>query len=182
MEPALEPKSLNLNVGQIDIRQGHELALLSAAVHAKTQELAEDGTARTKLTSRLVDECVEGTEVVVNEVAPPLSKVVLKPDLLTRVEILKHFTYELVTQSSNLKTVEYRGSEIVCEIFEALSSKDGDKLLPDDYRRRVVEAVNDEPSRCRAICDFIAGMTDRYAIEFYGRLRSESAQTIFKPL
>ena len=181
LEPALEPKSLNLNAGQIDIQQGRELALLSAAVHAKTQELAEDGTARTKLTSRLVDECVEGTEVVVNDVVPPLSKVVLKPDLLRRVEILKHFVYELVTQSSNLKTVEYRGSEIVCEIFEALSSKDGDKLLPDDYRKRV-EAVNDEPSRCRAICDFIAGMTDRYAIEFYGRLRSESAQTIFKPL
>lgn len=34
----------------------------------------------------------------------------------------------------------------------------------------------------RVICDFIAGMTDRYAMEFYGRLFSENPQTIFKPL
>ena len=181
LEPALEPKSLNLDVGQIDIRRGEELAVLSTAVHAKTQELAEDGTARTKLTSRLVDECIEGTEVAVNTVFPALSKVELNPDLLMRVNILKHLTYELVIQSANLKTAEYRGYQIVRDVFDALSGEGGDRLLPDDYRKRVVNAP-DELARGRAICDFIAGMTDRYAIEFYGRLRSESAQTIFKPL
>ena len=36
--------------------------------------------------------------------------------------------------------------------------------------------------RERTICDFIAAMTDRYALEFFGRLYSEGAQTIFKPL
>ena len=181
LEPALDPKSLNLDVAQVDIQQGPELALLSAAIHAKTQELAEDGTARTKFTSRLVDECVEGTEAVVNDACPALSKVELKPDLLMRVNILKHLTYELVIQSPNLKTVEYRGYEIVRDIFKALSGVGGHRLLPDDYRERVTKA-SDELARDRAICDFIAGMTDRYAIEFYGRLRSESAQTIFKPL
>ena len=84
-------------------------------------------------------------------------------------------------ESPRLKIVEYRGYEIVRETFRALSKKDGHTLLPDDYRERVVNAT-DELARDRAICDFIAGMTDRYAIEFYGRLRSESAQTIFKPL
>ena len=29
---------------------------------------------------------------------------------------------------------------------------------------------------------FIAGMTDRYAVEFYGRLNSDTPQTVFKPL
>lgn len=191
LRPALDLTSLEENTAALseaafpqDAGLDHleQRVLNSAAVHAEMRRLGEDGTARTDLTARLVHECVEGTQVVVNGDVPSLSKVELKPDLLKRVEILKHLTYELVTQSSNLKTVEYRGSEIVCEIFEALSSKDGHKLLPDDYRKRVVEAVNDEPIRCRAICDFIAGMTDRYAIEFYGRLRSESAQTIFKPL
>ena len=33
----------------------------------------------------------------------------------------------------------------------------------------------------RCICDFISGMTDKYAIEFYGRLKSENPETIFKP-
>ena len=181
LEPALDPKSLNLDVSLLDIQRGEELAMLSAAVHAKTQELAEDGTARTKFTSRLVDECIEGTDVVVNDGCPALSEVKLNPGLLTRVNVLKHLTYELVIQSPNLKTVEHRGGEIVKDIFRALSGGGGDMLMPNDYRERVVKA-DGKLERARAICDFIAGMTDRYAIEFYGRLRSESPQTIFKPL
>ncbi len=33
----------------------------------------------------------------------------------------------------------------------------------------------------RVICDFVAGMTDRYAAEFYERLYGGN-QTIFKPI
>ena len=74
-----------------------------------------------------------------------------------------------------------RGSRIVKEIFEALTKPDGNLLLPDDYRD-LLSSYTDDLDRDRAICDFIASMTDRYAVEFYGRLKSESAQTIFKPL
>ena len=87
----------------------------------------------------------------------------------------------MVIQSPRLKTVEYRGSRIVEEIFGALTEPDGNLLLPDDYRDFIANNTN-ESERDRAVCDFIAGMTDRYAVEFYGRLKSESAQTIFKPL
>ena len=181
LEPAFDPQSLMLDIDNVDVRKGTHLALLAAAIYDKTRGIMEDGTARTKFTSHLIDECIEGTDVLLNEDLPALSKVELTPDLRMRVEILKHMTYGLVIESPRLKTVEYRGYEIVREIFRALSSERGDQLLPDDYRERVVDAP-DELARDRAVCDFIAGMTDRYAIEFYGRLRSESAQTIFKPL
>ena len=180
-EPAFDPKSLMLDIDNVDVHEGRHLALLAAAIYDKTQGIIEDGTARTKLTSHLIDECVEGVDVLVNEDTPALSKVELKRDLLMRVKVLKRVTYGLVIESPRLKTVEYRGYQIVRDVFDALSGEGGDRLLPDDYRERVVDAP-DELARCRAICDFIAGMTDRYAIEFYGRLRSESAQTIFKPL
>ena len=184
LEPALDPQSLMLDISNINVQKGEHLALLASAIYDKTQGIIEDGTARTKLTSHLINECIEGTDVFVNEEFPALSEVKLKPDLLMRVNILKRLTYGLVIESPKLKTVEYRGYEIVREVFEALSGKGGHRLLPDDYRERVVNASDksDELARSRAICDFIAGMTDRYAIEFYGRLRSESAQTIFKPL
>ena len=181
LEPAFDPQSLMLDTSNVDVRKGEHLALLAAAIYDKTQGIIENGTARTKLTSHLVHECVEGTDVLVNDGFPALSEVKMKPDLLMRVNVLKRLTYGLVIESPNLKTVEYRGYEIVREIFRALSDEGGDMLLPDDYRERVVNAP-DELAKGRAICDFIAGMTDRYAIEFYGRLRSESAQTIFKPL
>ena len=54
-----------------------------------------------------------------------------------------------------------------------------ERLLPDDVNSLFSE-IRDE-DRDRIICDFIAGMTDRYAIEFYGRLKSERPETIFKP-
>ena len=181
LEPAFDPESLMLDTSSIDVQRGEHLALLAAAIYDKTQGIIENGTARTKLTSHLIDQCVEGTDVLLNEEFPALSEVKLEPDLLMRVNILKRLTYGLVIESPKLKTVEYRGYEIVRDIFYALSGEGGDRLLPDDYRDRVVK-MPDRPTRYRAICDFIAGMTDRYAIEFYGRLRSESAQTIFKPL
>ena len=111
--------------------------------------------------------------------SPAFRRLQGKTQLFPSVE--SDFFRNRLTHSANLKTVEYRGYKIVREIFGALSGEGGDRLLPDDYRKRVVNAP-DELARDRAICDFIAGMTDRYAIEFYGRLRSESAQTIFKPL
>jgi len=83
--------------------------------------------------------------------------------------------------SPRLKVAEYRGLEIVRELFQVLSNRDGEgeRLLPDDVQAFFGE-IRDE-DRDRVICDFIAGMTDRYAIEFYGRLKSERPETIFKP-
>jgi dGTPase len=34
----------------------------------------------------------------------------------------------------------------------------------------------------RVICDFIAGMTDRYAVQFYGRLFGTNPESVFSPL
>jgi dGTPase len=47
---------------------------------------------------------------------------------------------------------------------------------------RSLEASPSIDQKARVLCDFIAGMTDRCAVEFYGRSRSENPQTIFKPL
>ena len=182
LEPAFDPKSLRINTRMLDVQRSEHVALLVAAVEVKARQLNEDGAARTKLTSHLVNEYVEATEVPeVNTEFPALSKLQLDEDLKTRIDIMKHLTHALVIQSPNLKTVEYRGYDIVKDIFGALSKDDGHMLLPDDYRKRV-RTITDQLERDRAICDFVAGMTDRYAIEFHERLHSGSAQTIFKPL
>ena len=42
------------------------------------------------------------------------------------------------------------------------------KLMPDDWRE---ESFTDDRSRfARQVCDFIAGMTDRYALDQHKRL------------
>jgi dGTPase len=52
--------------------------------------------------------------------------------------------------------------------------------MPDDYRL-LYESTPNEKDKYRIVCDFIAGMTDAYCIEFYARLTSEDPETIFKP-
>ena len=84
-----------------------------------------------------------------------------------------------IIMSSRLKVVEYRGYEIVKTIFEAIDSDDGHLLLPPDFRLAYTRLKNTD-ERKRLICDFIAGMTDKYAIEFYSRIKG-GGQTIFKP-
>lgn len=165
----------------IDNENTRGLVLLAAAMDRASRNLTSDGAFRTTFTSELVNEYVESVSIETNAQSPALSRVSLPSGLTDRVAILKHLTYELVIQPPRLKTVEYRGQDIVTEIFHALVSEGGERLLPEDFQRRAVGAT-DKSARARVICDFIAGMTDRYAVEFYGRLKSDTPQTVFKPL
>jgi dGTPase len=94
--------------------------------------------------------------------------------------VLKNITYHAIIRSPGLQVVEYRGKDIVKAIFTALTKEDGDRLLPDDFRAICKGAP--ETLRMRSVCDFIAGMTDRYAFEFYGRLYGTNHLTIHKPI
>lgn len=155
-----------------DVDAPYEFYLIS-------NRLCGNGYLWTAFTSSLVGEFLNGIEVDVNETIPALSKVRLLPDIFKMVEVLKHVTFEAVTMSPRLRTVEYRGYDIVRSIFEALDSDGGQHLLPDDFRLLHSRSV-DPALKKRVLCDFVAGMTDRYAMEFYDRLKSDS-QTIFKP-
>jgi len=150
--------------------------------HGTSRALADDGYIRTRFTSELVASALQAVEFEPNEQFPALSKVRLPPEMLVRVEVLKHLSFIALILSPRLKVSQFRGDEVVGELFRVLSSEEpgGNQLLPDDVR--VIYDRIDEMYSKRVIADFIAGMTDRYAIEFFGRLRSENPQTIYKPL
>ncbi|SFW85015.1 deoxyguanosinetriphosphate triphosphohydrolase family protein [Chitinophaga sancti] len=142
-------------------------------------DYSHNGYQRNFLTSTLVNRFIEGVKLIPEEKFPTQSKVILTDNILGEVEVLKKFTYISQVLSSRLKIAEFRGREIVKEIFETLDKPGGCELLPDDFRNMYESPSADKK---RIICDFVAGMTDRYAIEFYARLKSENAETIFKPL
>lgn len=171
----------SLGIDDGGIAEPPKLVLAAVAMDRASKNLTGHGAYRTTFTSELVNEYIESVEVSVNDQSPALSTVSLPSDLAARMAVLKHLTYEMVIESSSLKTVKFRGKEIVTSIFRALHARDGAHLLPDDFRQREADA-SDESARSRVICDFIAGMTDRYAVEFYGRLKSDTPQTVFKPL
>jgi dGTPase len=144
------------------------------------KDYASIGFHRTAMTSALVNHFIHAIDIKVNRRKPALSRVAMEPEVRSQVSVLKHLTYELLISSSRLKLVAYRGETVVRSIFKALSQDGGAALLPADFSQRYFQA--DETQRARVICDFIAGMTDRYAVEFYARLTSDAFNTMFKPL
>jgi dGTPase len=156
--------------------------LESLEVVEQLKNLAIDGHIRTQFTSSLVGEFINNVEICFDKKFPQLSSIVIEKSCWQKIETLKNFSFEATIYSTRVKVSEYRGHAIVTSIFKALADEKGHLLLPDDYAILYKSAGNDIQSRNRIICDFIAGMTDKYAIEFYGRLNSDSPTTMFKPL
>ena len=145
--------------------------------------LAENGYKRSALARALVHRFIDGIEVEINDECLPLSRTVLKPAIAIEVECLKQFVYETLTSRSRVQVAEYRADLIIHTIFGALQSdNNANKLLPDDFVQVYKKCGSDSALKKRILCDFIAGMTDRYALEFYGRLTSQDPETIFKPI
>lgn len=146
----------------------------------RAKQIQKDGFSRTEVTSWLVGQFINGVTVKFDEEQPSQSKVSIEPKRLVLLEFLKRYTYVKHIKSTRLKITEYRGKDFVKKIFRALYKGDGYFLLPDDWKELIQCDGIGNPEKARVVCDFIAGMTDRYALEFYGRLFSENPQTIFK--
>lgn len=154
----------------------HELSGFDASI-----QMATHGRLRVTLTSFLINKFISGIKVKVGKGQDiKFSKVYLDKQIHLEIESLKRLNYELMIMSPRLKIVEWRGKELVKTIFETLDSPDGYLLFPEDYRR-MHERLKSNEEKKRLVCDFIAGMTDRYAVEFYSRVKGAGA-SIFKPL
>lgn len=149
--------------------------------YTESKLLASDGKMRSEFSSELVGGFMGGISVSIPRGEDlRFASVVVARDTRIKIESLKHLSYLLTIMSPRLKVVEHRGFEVVETIFKTLNKADGHILLPDDLQE-LFHRLRDTDSKCRLICDFIAGMTDRYALEFYSRLM-ESGATIFKPI
>ncbi|WP_129781201.1 dGTP triphosphohydrolase [Peristeroidobacter soli] len=156
-------------------------ALAGVQCFTVDRNLSSNGTSRTFFTADRVGRLISNVELAWNESYPAFSTVRLTRDALIQVEIVKHLNFELVIRSPRLAVVEYRGKDIVRDIFTALRESKGG-LLPQDWKSRYHSAQHEsEAATCRVICDFVAGMTDRYAVEFHSAIAGEGA-SIFRPL
>lgn len=151
---------------------------ISTHTAASSNELAENGFLRTSFTSELVGKFIRGISAEINEEYPAMSRINIDIATLKKIETLKHFVFELLILSPMLKIAEKRGDQIIRTLFESFMSDS--KLLPADWRE-MYETIDSESWQARVVCDYIAGMTDRYCVEMYARLTSENPITIWKP-
>lgn len=94
------------------------------------------------------------------------------------LQIFKDFVYNFVIKQTSIQRLEYRGQQIVMELFEALSS-DPLRLLPKNSAKRWQQAKDNGENEYRVIADYIAGMTDDYATRLYQTLFMPNANTSF---
>lgn len=159
---------------------GRKKMYFSMASKKLSSLYAGNGYHRTGFTSKLVQLFLDGVEVVPHEKYPQLHKARLNIKTFVFVEVLKNITFEAVIRSPMLQVVEYRGKDVIKKIFKAIHDDNGDRLMPPDYRE--IYNRGDPLGKTRTVCDFIAGMTDRYAVEFYSRLFGANGMTMHKPL
>ncbi len=92
------------------------------------------------------------------------------------LQVFKDFVYKFVIKQTSIQRLEYRGQQIVMELFEALSS-DPLRLLPSNSAKRWQQAINNGDNANRVIADYIAGMTDEYATKLYQALFVPNSST-----
>lgn len=84
--------------------------------------------------------------------------------------VLKRFLREHLYNHQQVYRVMQKAKRLLRELFEAFMN-DPRLLPPQEYdQSRRAEAEDGEPGRARIVADYIAGMTDRYALDEWERL------------
>jgi dGTPase len=95
------------------------------------------------------------------------------PAVRVEADFYKRLSQELVFDHSQLHQLERKGRVILEGIFEAFSESylngHGFRLMPESFDR-IIRLKQDRRTRARILCDYIAGMTDGFAIRTYKRL------------
>lgn len=91
----------------------------------------------------------------------------LPDEVVAVLQIFKQFVWHNVICHVDTQRIEYKGQRILTELFQILSS-DPTRLLPVNTVNRWRNAEVHQQKR--VICDYIAGMSDAYALKVYQQL------------
>jgi dGTPase len=126
-------------------------------------------TVRRMINTLVVDLTEESTRRIaatapttIDEVRQAGPLIAFSPELRAEADVLKRFLYDNLYRHYQVMRMTAKARRIVRELFAAFI--DEPRLLPSDHQLR---AAQDRP---RAIADYVAGMTDRYAIREHRRL------------
>ncbi len=90
------------------------------------------------------------------------------PEMAMHERALKKFMYEKLYYHTDQVAAAARARDVIARLFAAYSQDA--RLMPQDWQERL--PAND-PQRSRVIADFIAGMSDRFAIEACSEIYGE---------
>jgi len=95
--------------------------------------------------------------------------IAFSPNLQTRMDSLQDFLNDRFYGHPRLAGARKHSEEILRDFFHVYLKKP--RILPEDFRNRI-----DGDGVWRVVCDYVAGMTDRFALDEWNRL-DERAKT-----
>lgn len=115
-------------------------------------------------TNRRVSRFRLGSGEAVRALGEPL--VAFSPQMRENNRVLQAFLSKRMYRHERVLAITDRARRVIRDLFEAYMADPS--LLPKDWRE---DSFTDDRSRfARQVCDFIAGMTDRYALDQHKRL------------
>jgi dGTPase len=92
--------------------------------------------------------------------------VTFSPQMQENNRILQQFLSQQMYKHPRVMDIMARAQRVIADLFQAYMNDE--KLLPKDWRDGV--GVHEKRHTARQVCDFIAGMTDRFALDQHKRL------------
>ena len=91
-----------------------------------------------------------------------------------RIEMYKKIAVDLVFRTPQLHQMEFKGNQMIQKMFDAFTENyvdeiTGIELLP-NFTNNLIKQESDKSERARLVCDYLAGMTDAFALINYKRL------------
>ena len=83
-------------------------------------------------------------------------------EMMNDLAAIKRFLFQNMYRHYRVKRMRTKAVRIVQDLFEIFLSDPG--VLPDDWRQ-AARSAETESDRARIVADYIAGMTDRFALE-----------------
>ncbi len=90
-------------------------------------------------------------------------EIAMTPEIGEAMEQLRSFLFENVYRNPVAKSEEGKAKELLVALFKYYSAHP--QKMPEQYRKNL-----EEEGVGRCVCDFVSGMTDRYAIETFESL------------
>jgi dGTPase len=181
-----------LRAGLLEIEELRQAQLFREqydSVHSRWPELSGRRLVHEivrRMIGRVVEDLVAGSEAELEAIRPDSAEAVrhagrrlirFNPEVGDAHNELKRFLREKLYRHHRVIRMTTKAQRTVRELFEAFMQDP--RLLPEDHATEAArkEAAQGPGGRARAVADYIAGMTDRFAILEHGRLFDPRART-----
>jgi dGTPase len=170
-----------LQAGLFRLAELEDVPLIGPVLHGVRRDFPEldDRLTRLEAVRRMIGEMVddvlaetnrrsEASKVVAPEDVRGLGHalVAFSPMMNEDLSRLRNFLYERMYRHWRVNRTRSQARRILAEMFQLFLREP--EVMPGEWGQAAMAA--DETGRARIVCDYIAGMTDRYAIEEHRKL------------